>query len=147
MKKRPSLKEIASLWVPPAAYASLLFWLSSRPIPDFVPQFTYSDKILHTSAYAVLGALVARALIWSKWLKAWVSATGDGLWRASGWMGGFYGLTDEIHQSFVPGRTSSLYDAIADTLGAFAGAYLVWLVSRRLGESGRATREEAARGR
>ena len=37
-----------------------------------------------------------------------------------------YGLTDEVHQSFVPGRTPELRDLAADALGAAAGAGLVW---------------------
>lgn len=32
-------------------------------------------------------------------------------------LGVFYGITDEFHQSFVPGRTSSLHDLLADGIG------------------------------
>ena len=38
----------------------------------------------------------------------------------------FYGMTDEFHQMFVPGRTSSIDDLFADTIGAFIGAGLCW---------------------
>ena len=34
-----------------------------------------------------------------------------------------YGITDEIHQSFVPMRDASAFDIFADGLGSFAGAY------------------------
>jgi len=34
-----------------------------------------------------------------------------------------YGITDEIHQSFVPMRDASVFDAFADGRGSFAGAY------------------------
>ena len=33
-----------------------------------------------------------------------------------------YGLSDEFHQLFVPGRSAELYDALADTIGGFLGA-------------------------
>jgi VanZ family protein len=33
-----------------------------------------------------------------------------------------YGVTDELHQSFVPGRDCDVWDWVADTLGAFSGA-------------------------
>lgn len=31
---------------------------------------------------------------------------------------GLYGVSDEVHQYFVPGRSASPYDALADLLGA-----------------------------
>ncbi len=41
----------------------------------------------------------------------------------------FYGITDELHQAFVPMRTPDVTDWGLDTLGAFAGALVVaWLV-------------------
>lgn len=33
-------------------------------------------------------------------------------------MTGLYGVSDEVHQSFVPGRSASVYDALADVAGA-----------------------------
>jgi len=42
-------------------------------------------------------------------------------------LGVLYGLTDEIHQYFVPGRTSSLADLGADALGILLG---VWIFNR-----------------
>jgi VanZ family protein len=41
-----------------------------------------------------------------------------------GWiLASIYGITDEIHQSFVPMRDTSVFDVFADGLGSFAGAY------------------------
>lgn len=39
-----------------------------------------------------------------------------------------FGLSDEIHQYFVPGRDASALDLLADFLGSAAGAaaYLAW---------------------
>ena len=37
-----------------------------------------------------------------------------------------YGLSDEIHQRFVPGRVADVRDLMADTIGALVGVVLVW---------------------
>ncbi len=52
-----------------------------------------------------------------------------------------YGISDEIHQSFVPFREAEVADVIADILGAFSGVYLYqWLVvCGRLGGRGQRT--------
>ena len=41
-----------------------------------------------------------------------------------------FGISDEIHQSFVPGRSPDLWDLVADSLGALLGAYLAPLLVR-----------------
>lgn len=43
-----------------------------------------------------------------------------------------YGLSDEWHQSFVPGRTPDIRDIFVDSVGAMAGLFLVTLLARRL---------------
>jgi VanZ family protein len=37
-----------------------------------------------------------------------------------------YGVTDEFHQSFVPGRSADAYDLAADAAGALAGTGACW---------------------
>jgi VanZ family protein len=83
--------------------------------------------LAHFALYAVLGALLALAL----------GARGG--WRAiaaAAVLGALYGLTDEFHQSFVPGRTPSVADWLIDFAGAATGAALVvlgthWVARRR----------------
>jgi VanZ family protein len=78
------------------------------------------DKLLHFSAYAALG--IATGL--------WISPT---FWNRRPVLSlliitlivSAYGVTDELHQYFVPGRDSDIRDWIADTLGAFTGALIV----------------------
>lgn len=75
-----------------------------------------ADKVAHALAYAVLGALLA-----------W--ATGrPGLAVA---LATLYGVSDELHQAFVPGRTPDVLDLVADLLGATAGAAAVGFHHRR----------------
>lgn len=42
--------------------------------------------------------------------------------------GVIYACTDEFHQSFVPGRTSSLKDVFIDSLGVITGVILVFIL-------------------
>jgi VanZ family protein len=85
------------------------------------------DKIAHFFAYAALASGIA----------LWPPA---GIWRLYPLrisliiivITSAYGMFDELHQSFVPGRDASVYDWIADTLGAgFGAGTYAWWQSRR----------------
>ena len=43
-----------------------------------------------------------------------------------------YGLLDEFHQHYVPGRTVELYDALADAAGGLLGAWSMYYLVRIL---------------
>lgn len=84
--------------------------ISNLSIPNF--QFKWHDKLAHIVEFAILAILLFRALKYSsiKFFqqgKYWLTFLG----------GSLYGLSDEIHQSFVPGRTADVYDWIADVIG------------------------------
>lgn len=95
---------------------AFIFYLSSKPsIPIYI-NFPNIDKILHFFIYFFLGILLSIIPI-SKLILIL--------------LGILYGASDEIHQSFVPGRESSFFDFFFDTLGiltAFAG---VWYWKKR----------------
>ncbi len=94
-------------------------WLcSSRPLP-LMPLPRHWDKLAHFAAWALLAVLLARG----------VRGRG-GLWAPLA-MAVVYGLVDEVHQSFVPGREMSALDLLADALGAAAGVGIA-----ALGEKG-----------
>lgn len=107
--------------LPPFAYALAIFALSStqvRGAPD-VPGF---DKLAHFGVYGGLAFLVSRAL--NGYRPSPRAAAIGGALIAS-----VYGATDEIHQSFTPGRSPEVLDWVADTAGgiAFAAAwYALW---------------------
>ena len=110
----------ARLWLPVVAWAALIFALSS--VPDLGTGLGGWDlvlrKIAHAGEYAVLGALLVRA-------------TGRaGLAFA---LGALYAVSDEIHQSLVPGRLGSPLDVVIDAVGVAVGIVL-WqsLRARRL---------------
>jgi len=39
-----------------------------------------------------------------------------------------YGISDEIHQYFVPSRNSDILDALADICGSIAGVLAYWRI-------------------
>ncbi len=104
------------------AYTSAVFALSHTPRPP-VPELLrgLSDKLLHALEYAPLAFLWGRVLRGSPGRRALLG------WAAAG----LFGLGDELHQAFVPGREASLLDWGADLLGAAAGAAaLAWTLKR-----------------
>ena len=51
---------------------------------------------------------------------------------AAGLIATLYGISDEMHQSFTPGRSPDAFDVIADAVGATLGALVcVAIVARR----------------
>ena len=84
------------------------------------------DKVLHFLGYALLGALFLRAFYTTS-----INHRLKLIFVLSVLFSGLYGISDEIHQSFVPYRDASAMDALADILGsAFgAGVLLLWFKS------------------
>lgn len=64
----------------------------------------------HFLAYALLATLAYRA---------------RPSYRLAFWLAVLYAISDEFHQSFVPGRTGMPLDVFIDSMGGLAG--LAWL--------------------
>jgi VanZ family protein len=96
------------LWGPVVVWAAVIFALSS--IPSLSTGLGTWDEILrkgaHMAEYAILGALLLRAL--GRALPALV-------------LGLAYSATDEVHQHFVSGRHSSPFDVAFDACGVTLG--------------------------
>jgi VanZ family protein len=45
-----------------------------------------------------------------------------------------FAVSDEFHQSFIPSRTSSPYDAMIDVCGAFLGLAICWMFATGSGQ-------------
>lgn len=109
-------------WIPALAVMALIFMFSSRPsneLPDFGTWDYVIKKGAHMLEYGLLAAACWRGFDGapSRQWAAWGMAVG-------------YAVTDEIHQSFVPGRVPSPVDiALFDNLGAILALWL-W---KRLG--------------
>lgn len=107
-------------------YAAAIFAVSSLPKPPPLPSVEGADKALHFVAYAGLAFLFARA-----YRAYWPGLSGWGLGNLSLLSAALYGLLDEIHQAFVPGRSADPADWLADSLGAAAGTLAYLLATRR----------------
>jgi VanZ family protein len=117
-----------SAWVPALIWAALIFHVSSLPA-DRLPRlwrWEDADIILHGLEYLILGALLYRAFALSR------PALGYALLALVSWgLAAAYALSDEYHQSFVPGREASLSDILADLLGAVVGVVLLHELYKR----------------
>jgi len=108
----------------PVGHMGVLYYLSSIPGGDPRLEVGLPDYVLHAGAYALLAVLWFVALS-----RAWRLSQGSG--TAIAWvLSVAYGIFDEVHQSFVPGRDSAISDLIADGLGA-GGALLALAFARR----------------
>jgi VanZ family protein len=107
-----------SLWLPVVAWAALIFALSS--IPSLSTHLGTWDTILrkgaHMTEYAILAVLLFRAL--GSELAALAVAVA-------------YAMTDELHQTFVPGRHGSPVDVAVDGVGAALGLIVLVRLRRR----------------
>jgi VanZ family protein len=117
MPKPFNMGKGAWFWKLAAGWALVIFALSSIPGAAFPASKLLSyDKLVHAGVYAVLGALCFLALALNRGTKTGL------LVAIAGVMATLYGCTDELHQLFVPGRSSDLRDVLADAIGGFAGA-------------------------
>ncbi len=112
------MKKLFLHWLPVFLYSSLIFYLSSRS-----DVHAEHDKIAHTAAYTVLCLL----FLWA--LRLHVKSL-PALLLFAVLLTTFYGVGDEYHQSFVPGRESSIYDVMADFLGSMLGVTFYVLATR-----------------
>lgn len=106
-------------FVPVTLVMGTIFFLSHQSGEDLqLPNIFGLDKLAHGFMYAALAA----AMLYAAPRKAL---------RLKPWRTGalivilclLYGMTDEFHQSFIPGRVPSSGDLVADTMGA---VFLVW---------------------
>jgi hypothetical protein len=108
-------------WIPPCLVAAAITFDSSCSHVA-MPAITNFDKVAHFAVFGFLGTLVCRAggPKWPAWLAVLIVSA--------------FGVTDEWHQSFVPGRTCDVFDWLSDTLGAALAVtvYVKWAWYRRL---------------
>lgn len=120
-RRRPvPLIRLLRVWGPVAGLMAAIFFASAMPSPPRLPG-ALPDVAAHAIGYAVLGAAMLRGVTGAEWSRVTAGAAllAVGLTVS-------YGLTDEFHQSFVPGRTPELRDLAADAVGAAVGTGLVW---------------------
>ena len=106
--------KIAKFWLPPFLWAVVIFTFSSMQVGSS-SEFYWKDfivkKTAHVIEYGVFATLIYRALINSNVNKR------KAMWYAV-FVALLYGMTDEFHQSYTPGRGPAVRDVVIDTIGA-----------------------------
>ncbi len=97
-----------------------IFWLSSQQALPPPPGLSYTVAAIagHFFMYFLLATLLLFALGGTS-LRGWK------LLATAGGVAFLYGLSDEFHQSLVPGRLASFEDLVVDLLGIL-GALTIW---------------------
>ncbi len=107
------------------AWAALIYYLSDQPGRDLPLLFPMQDKLMHLLVFGVLGFL---ALGTRK-----PAASGYRVrdyWKVA-LLVALFGVLDEWHQTFVPGRNADVFDVLADAAGGLLGAGALFLVVRK----------------
>lgn len=108
------MKKFFLNWFPVIACCWIIYYLSSRPVSSPV-EFEHIDKIVHIIFYAFLAFLAARAVEVSQRGKK-IKLSLILIIFVS-----MYGIFIEWYQSYIPTRTSSVADGIANFVGALLG--------------------------
>ena len=109
LRERPSRFWPALLWAP------LILVGTSWPNISVGPDIGGLDKVVHFGMYGGFAYLLLRA---SRYRASWGRVTIVLACVA------VFGLIDEVHQAYIPGRSASLADWFADILGGATGAVL-----------------------
>lgn len=107
-------------WLPPLIWAALIFALSSIQqvkVSEFFFWDFVAKKGAHFTEYAILYFLIFRANGKNASLSFILTI--------------LYAASDEIHQSFVPGRTPAIYDIAIDFSGTASAAYIIWKLRQK----------------
>ena len=116
-------KHVIWFQLPAIAWAAAIFIQSSMSYID-TPDlgFDMQDKLFHAIEYAILGFLLRRALVFQ---------SNPFLQRHAGWLtiliGSIYAISDEIHQFYVPGRSSDIGDVVADIVGIIFVVFIYFI--------------------
>ena len=121
------MKRFALRQLPLILYAIIIFYISSLSrLPDTGWDIRFLDKLAHAVEYFIFGLLAIRAFT--------SQSTGAGPGRTYAWAVLFsllYGLSDEFHQRFVPGRSADPVDLLADGIGIFLAVGFHYLLLGR----------------
>jgi VanZ family protein len=122
------------------AYCIMIFILSSMPYPErFSTGIRDEDKVAHCVLYGGLAFVVSMGL-----RKRGRPVRPSVQFLAPVLFAFLYGISDECHQFFVPGRTADPWDACSDALGGLLVqivlCFFVWRLHRVSGKPENAPR-------
>lgn len=145
---RATLRIMAWYWIPAVAWMALVLAASSDPLSakhtgdilhavlawifGYVDALTFGivhhviRKSAHFLEYGILSAL------WFRALRVGLPTLWQIRWALVGLVISLcVAILDEVHQSFVPSRTSSARDVLLDFCGALFAQILIWYALRR----------------
>jgi len=99
-------------WFLAGIYMGVIFIASSIP-GEALPKISISDKIIHLVEYGILSWILGKALRTSQKEIFLKQATLLAIIMTI-----LYGISDELHQAFVPWRNPDIYDVVVDGIGA-----------------------------
>ena len=103
-------------------FAVLIFAFSSIPYAQAPFEFRFGDKLAHLLLYLLFSVplffsfYTSVKVFWQKYAYLFALVIGT-----------VYGLLDELHQGFVPGRQKDVFDFLADLAGTLLGLFIIWL--------------------
>ncbi len=112
-RQTSKIRKIFFYWAPVIFYCSLIVYLSSLSNPSQnLPSFFsgLSDKLVHGVEYGILGILLYRAIQHTTQIS---QSIGMAFFCAV-----IFGISDELHQWYVPHRHADIWDVVADASGA-----------------------------
>jgi len=115
-----STRKLVSVWLPVLFWMVVIFLFSNQAHSGEITKEYLGDynvpirKLAHACEYAILCLLARRALSHS----GGIFAKHPNLFALA--LSALYALSDEFHQSFVPGRSATIADAGVDSIGAMA---------------------------
>lgn len=118
------------LWAPVALLLGFEFYLSAqsgRNLPAFGPWFPGKDKVVHLLYFFLTGLCAVRA---ARFGEAWSRSKTAVFLILTGLL---WGCSDEIHQSYTPGRGVEVGDVLADTAGVALAAAFGERILRKVG--------------
>lgn len=107
-------------WIPVCIYCLFIFSLSSRSYPE--ARTTFSTTLFHPVEYLTLGIFLSfawRHLVRLKGTRFFILTV-----LISGIL---FGMSDELHQAFTPGRTARISDVMIDSLSVAVGMGVCWV--------------------
>jgi len=114
-------------WIATILYCAGIFYMSHKPaLTNFELPFAGADKLIHATMFGVLALIVSVGLRRSGNVLSFARQFYLPIAFAM-----LYGISDEIHQYFVPGRHFDPFDIVADTAGAVAVQVVLCAVWRR----------------
>jgi VanZ family protein len=114
------VKHLIVRWMPTLGMMALIFVLSAQPglrISNDPGVDLPIRHVAHVFVFALLAAFLVRALAWNRPGRPLMRDVALAIVLAT-----LYGVSDEIHQTYVPDRTGHLVDVGWDLLGACLGA-------------------------